>query len=69
MATDSQLDSWEVFMQSKQGYARTFPSRWPLLCMDRIYFKGLKLESCECLNGKVWSELSDHVPLLARFTL
>jgi endonuclease/exonuclease/phosphatase family metal-dependent hydrolase len=31
--------------------------------------RGLQLESCECLNGRVWRELSDHIPLLARFTL
>ncbi len=66
---DPALQLEEVFMQSQQRYARTFPARWPLLCMDRIYFKGLTLESCECLNGKDWRELSDHVPLLARFTL
>lgn len=66
---DPALQLEEVFMQSKQRYARTFPARWPILCMDRIYFKGLQLESAECLNGKVWRELSDHVPLLARFTL
>jgi len=66
---DPALQLQEVFMLSRQHYARTFPARWPLLCMDRIYFSGLTLESCECLNGEIWRELSDHVPLLARFTL
>ncbi len=66
---DPSLQLQEVFMHSRQQHARTFPARWPLLCMDRIYYRGLQLESCECLNGKVWRELSDHIPLLARFTV
>jgi endonuclease/exonuclease/phosphatase family metal-dependent hydrolase len=66
---DSSLGLQEAFMQSNQEHARTFPARWPMLCMDRIYFSGLELKSCACLNGKEWRELSDHVPLLARFEL
>jgi endonuclease/exonuclease/phosphatase family metal-dependent hydrolase len=37
--------------------------------MDRIYFRGLALQSCACLDDSRWRELSDHVPLLARFAL
>jgi endonuclease/exonuclease/phosphatase family metal-dependent hydrolase len=66
---DPALGLEEVFMQSNNEHARTFPARWPLLCVDRIYFSGLKVESCACLNGKEWRELSDHVPLMARFEL
>jgi endonuclease/exonuclease/phosphatase family metal-dependent hydrolase len=66
---DPALGLEEVFMHSHRRYARTFPARWPLFCMDRIYFSGLTLAACTCLNGKEWRELSDHVPLLARFEL
>lgn len=66
---DPALGLKEVFMQSQKRYARTFPAHWPLFCVDRIYYSGLSLHSCLCLNGKVWQELSDHVPLLARFEL
>ncbi len=66
---DPTLGLQEAFMQSNQAHARTFPAKWPLLCMDRIYFSGLTLQSCACLNGREWRELSDHVPLLARFEL
>ncbi|MEY4642742.1 MAG: hypothetical protein RLZZ227_2736 [Pseudomonadota bacterium] len=66
---DPALGMREVFMQSDQKHARTFPARWPMLCMDRIYYSGLEIESCACLNDDAWRELSDHVPLLARFRL
>jgi endonuclease/exonuclease/phosphatase family metal-dependent hydrolase len=64
---DPTLGLREAFMQTHQRYARTFPARWPLLCVDRIYFSGLELESCQCLNSPSYRDLSDHVPLLARF--
>jgi endonuclease/exonuclease/phosphatase family metal-dependent hydrolase len=66
---DPALGLEEVFMTTGEKYARTFPARLPLLCVDRIYFRGLVPESCACLDGKQWRSLSDHVPLLARFTL
>jgi endonuclease/exonuclease/phosphatase family metal-dependent hydrolase len=66
---DPALGLQEVFLQSTGRHARTFPARWPLLCMDRIYFRGLIPLSCVCLDDRRWRELSDHVPLLARFAL
>jgi endonuclease/exonuclease/phosphatase family metal-dependent hydrolase len=66
---DPALGLQEVFLHSEARYARTFPARRPLLCMDRIYFRGLELQSCLCLDQPEWRELSDHVPLLARFEL
>ena len=66
---DPALELQEVFLASHQRYARTFPSRWPFLCMDRIYYRGLDLSEAHCLNDPQWRVLSDHVPLMARFTL
>lgn len=66
---DPALGLQEVFMQSGKQYAKTFPARFPMFCMDRIYYSGLTLDSCVCLNDVAWRSLSDHVPLLARFTL
>jgi endonuclease/exonuclease/phosphatase family metal-dependent hydrolase len=45
--------------------ARTFPSRWPLLQLDRIYLRGMQPVSATCLDGAAWRSLSDHCPLLA----
>jgi endonuclease/exonuclease/phosphatase family metal-dependent hydrolase len=66
---DPALGLQEAFLQGHSRYARTFPARWPLLCVDRIYFRGLELNTSTCLNERQWRELSDHVPLLARFEI
>lgn len=66
---DPDLGLQEIFMQTNGDFARTFPARRPLLCVDRIYYRGLTPESCARLDAKAWRDLSDHVPLLARFRL
>lgn len=48
---------------------RTFPSSKPRLALDRIYYRGLKLDQVRALSGKAWSELSDHNPIWAKFLL
>lgn len=45
----------------------SFPSTRPRLALDRIYYRGLKLEQCQVLGDEVWSELSDHCPIYANF--
>ncbi len=47
--------------------ARTFPTAFPLLCVDRIYFRGFDLASCRVLRDGVFSELSDHAAMIAKF--
>ncbi len=64
---ESLLAMQEAFRVSHGKYAKTFPSNWPVLKMDRIYFNHLKLLECQCLNGQPWRELSDHLPLYAQF--
>ncbi len=49
--------------------ARSFPSWWPFLRLDRIYIRGLVPVLAECLSGKPWSELSDHAALYGEFAL
>ena len=58
----------EAFMQQYSHHARTFPSRFPLLRLDRIYFRGVDLDMATRLKGRPWLYLSDHLPLLAEFT-
>jgi endonuclease/exonuclease/phosphatase family metal-dependent hydrolase len=50
-------------------YALTYPSRYPLLRLDRIYSKGLVQKRAKVLTGKPWSNLSDHAALYAEFEL
>jgi endonuclease/exonuclease/phosphatase family metal-dependent hydrolase len=41
---------------------RTFPARWPLLRLDRIYARNVSHRPL-ALAPKAWSRLSDHLPL------
>lgn len=45
--------------------ARTFPARWPVLRLDRIYVKNVRHCKPVPLAGQPWSKLSDHVPIAA----
>lgn len=45
----------------------TFPSRVPLLHMDRIYVRGLQLRSAWVPHGSAWWRMSDHLPLIGEF--
>ncbi|QNP39887.1 endonuclease/exonuclease/phosphatase family protein [Lysobacter solisilvae (ex Woo and Kim 2020)] len=56
----------EVFLQQHGALARTFPARWPLLPVDRIYVRGARGVAPQVLSARPWSHLSDHAPLLAR---
>lgn len=56
----------EAFSNSGKP-AKTFPARYPLLAMDRIYYRNLELISSELPDSPLWKQLSDHRPLLARF--
>jgi len=59
----------EAFAERHYRLARTFPSVFPVMPLDRIYAKGLQTVSAEVLHGKPWSKLSDHLPLMAEFEL
>ncbi len=62
-----ELGIGEAFFSFKGQHARSFPAIKPALCVDRIYFRGMRVVDVQCLQGKPWRMLSDHVPLLARF--
>jgi endonuclease/exonuclease/phosphatase family metal-dependent hydrolase len=57
----------EVFAAALGRPARTFPSRWPLLRLDRIYFRNARSHRPVALPRRPWSHLSDHAPLVAEF--
>ncbi|TAL55487.1 endonuclease/exonuclease/phosphatase family protein [Pandoraea sp.] len=54
----------EVF-DSAGRPARSFPSSLPLLRLDRIYARGLHIETAQVLHGRPWSRISDHSPISA----
>jgi endonuclease/exonuclease/phosphatase family metal-dependent hydrolase len=45
---------------------RSFPSKRPLLRLDRIYVRGFTVEHAEMHYGAPWSKLSDHAALSAQ---
>ncbi|HEX5784075.1 MAG TPA: endonuclease/exonuclease/phosphatase family protein [Burkholderiaceae bacterium] len=47
----------------------TFPSRLPVLHLDRIYVRGLRPLSAHVPHGRAWPRMSDHLPLIAEFGL
>lgn len=49
--------------------ARTFPAAMPWLRLDRIYVRGLKVDSAQVLHGAMWAKLSDHAPIVAALEL
>ena len=53
----------EVFAETYGKPAKSFPARWPLLSLDRIYLKNARSANPQVLNARTWSHLSDHAPL------
>lgn len=62
-----ELELKECFMDQHGNYAKTYPSLIPLLPLDRIYFRNLKLKDCQIYRAPNTKNVSDHVPLEATF--
>lgn len=59
----------EVFSERQGHVARTFPARFPILRLDRIYVRNIaQFEPIE-LAADPWKHLSDHAPLAAEIEL
>ena len=59
----------EAFQAGTGRLAATFPARWPLLPLDRIYLRNAQAIEPTVLSAHPWSHLSDHAPLLAGIRL
>jgi len=59
----------EAFLQHHRSHAKTFPAFFPLLQLDRIYFRNLTVLKARVLDHKPWSSLSDHLPIYCEFEL
>lgn len=55
----------EVFVSTRGQAARTFPVRWPLLRLDRIYVRNLDVMQTQVLSMQPWAHLTDHAGLYA----
>lgn len=47
----------------------TFPSRLPLVQLDYVYARGLTPLTVQVPQGRIWWRMSDHLPLIAEFSL
>ncbi len=59
----------EVFVTAHGAAAKTFPARWPLLSLDRIYVRNARSQRAVVLPNRPWAHLSDHAPLAAEIAL
>jgi len=59
----------EAFCEAHGQPARTFPARWPLLRLDRIYYRNARVRNPAVHSVRPWSHLSDHAPLSAEVEL
>ena len=46
-----------------KGHA-TFPSRLPLVQLDHVFARGLRIAHQQVPSGKEWASMSDHLPLI-----
>ncbi len=53
----------EAFVNEFGKPAKSFPARWPLLCLDRVYVRNATTYNPQVLFQRPWTHLSDHVPL------
>jgi endonuclease/exonuclease/phosphatase family metal-dependent hydrolase len=60
--TDTGLKAWHVAQA-------TFPSRLPLAQLDHVFARGLTPLSLTVPRGRAWWRMSDHLPLIAEFSL
>jgi len=42
----------------------SFPSRFPVLGLDRVFARGFKVHEATVLHGPAWAKLSDHAPFV-----
>lgn len=59
----------EVFSRKFGRPARTFPARFPLLRLDRIYVRNAGISHPQTIPLRPWSHLSDHAPLAVEIHL
>jgi endonuclease/exonuclease/phosphatase family metal-dependent hydrolase len=65
----AELGLKEVFRDQRGRPARTYPSTFPLLRLDRIYARGFDVHHAEVHHGLPWSRISDHAALSVELEL
>ncbi|GLR25646.1 endonuclease/exonuclease/phosphatase family protein [Limnobacter litoralis] len=47
----------------------SFPCRFPVFGLDRVFCRGFEASSAQVLSGPAWAGLSDHAPFVVDLTL
>ncbi len=63
------LGVFEAHHKIHGHHAKSFPSFFPFLSLDRVYCRHLEVHHTETLKEKPWSQISDHLPLLVELDL
>ncbi|GBG13521.1 ribosome biogenesis GTPase A [Novimethylophilus kurashikiensis] len=58
----------EVFENQRGKPARSFPSVFPMLRLDRIYIRGFHVQQAQVYGGTAYAKISDHAALSAVLT-
>ncbi len=59
----------EIFDELYGKYPPTFPSRLPVLSLDRVFYRNIKPILSMTLKDGIWRKLSDHLPVYAEFEI
>lgn len=59
---------FEAFSVSSGRTAKSFPSWFPFLRLDRIYYRNINLVSVDLHRDHPWNALSDHLALSSEFS-
>lgn len=65
----SELGMFDAHTLENGHHARTFPAKFPILPLDRIYLKNIEVMSSQPLKGEPFNQLSDHLPLACEVRL
>lgn len=65
----NQIGLREAFLDQSGFHAKTFPAAFPLLPLDRMYYRGLDVKAAQAMANAKWAGLSDHVALFAEFQI
>jgi endonuclease/exonuclease/phosphatase family metal-dependent hydrolase len=68
MTLSGRLKLSEAFEAMSGRPARSFPSAFPLLRLDRIYCRGFQVQHTHVYRGRHWRRMSDHAALAATLT-
>lgn len=66
---EENLNFKNAYFEKHQNHPKTFPNIFPILSLDRIYYRNLKIIQCEVIRDESFLHLSDHLPIKCEFLI